>query len=185
MSNVRGRTLSLVTVALLTSVLCIVAPVTLNMGPVPMSLATLVLYVVICVFGLKKSVASVLMYISIGSVGVPVFSGFTAGLGQLIGPTGGFIVGYVLMCAVSGALLVVLGCGKYRIVKSIVALFVGTVVMYVLGTVWYVIATGNSWIQAVSICVLPFVLTDAIKIVVAVVMGNAIRKRLVISGIDL
>ena len=92
-ASTKNTTYTLVAIALMTAVICVLAPLSLPIGPVPISMATLVLFLSIYVLGWKKATISVCLYILLGLVGVPVFSGFTGGVSKLAGATGGYIVG--------------------------------------------------------------------------------------------
>ncbi|MGI5894345.1 MAG: biotin transporter BioY [Candidatus Merdivicinus sp.] len=141
-------------------------------GLVPLSLASFVTYLSVEILDWKEASVSHVIYILLGAVGVPVFSGFGT-LSRLVGPTGGYIVGYAACAFVGG--LILSKTGK-RIGWSITAHIVGTVVLYVIGTIWYVVVTGSSAAAALTACVFPFLPGDAIKIVLAVVVGNRLRK---------
>ena len=104
-ASTKNTTYTLVAIALMTAVICVLAPLSLPIGPVPISMATLVLFLSIYVLGWKKATISVCLYILLGLVGVPVFSGFTGGVSKLAGATGGYIVGYIPMVALAGFLM--------------------------------------------------------------------------------
>ena len=87
------------------AVLCVVGPWTIPIGPVPISLVTLVISLAVYLLGAKLSTASVLVYLLIGAVGLPVFSNYGAGLAKVVGPTGGYLVGYLALAFVGDAVL--------------------------------------------------------------------------------
>lgn len=91
--------------ALMAAMLCVLGPLSIPIGPVPLSLATLVIYLSVYLLGWKWGLVSVVVYLLVGMSGVPVFSGFGGGLGRLLGPTGGYLIGYLPLAALSG-----LGC---------------------------------------------------------------------------
>ena len=100
-----GLTTAQMTVAaLMTAVMCILGPMALPLpvSPVPISLTNLVLYFMIYILGTKLSLISLGIYLLLGAVGLPVFSGFAGGLGKLAGPTGGYLLGFVFMTIISG-----------------------------------------------------------------------------------
>ena len=90
--------------ALMTAVLCIFGPMVLPIpvSPVPISLTNLVLYFMVYILGMKASLMSFCLYLLLGAVGLPVFSGFAGGLGKLAGPTGGYLLGFVFMTLAAG-----------------------------------------------------------------------------------
>ncbi len=161
--------------ALFAAVLCVLSPLALPVGAVPITLATLVLYLSIVFLGVR-SVIPVGVYLMIGSVGMPVFSGARGGLAVLVGPTGGYLVGY-LACALVGGLLVdrfpARMCGKA------LALLLGTVCLYALGTVWFMLFMTGSYTltKALCICVLPFLPGDFFKLALACMLERAFRQK--------
>ncbi len=104
------------------------------------------------------------MYLLLGLAGLPVFSGFLGGFGHFIGPTGGFLVGFVPL-----ALL----CGLGRWWTGLP----GLVALYALGTIWFMHATGMALGAALSVAVWPFVIKDAAS-VLAFALGRTLKKRL-------
>ena len=88
--------------ALAAAILCVVSPFTLSIGPIPLSLCTLFLYLIPYLVGWKRATVATLVYILLGTAGVPVFSNFGAGLAKVAGPTGGYIVGYLPLVLISG-----------------------------------------------------------------------------------
>ncbi len=91
--------------ALLAAVICAVSPWTIPLGPIPLSLASLGVYLAACVLDCKHGVAAVVAYVVIGGVGLPVFSGARGGFGALVGPTGGYIIGYILLALAEGLII--------------------------------------------------------------------------------
>ena len=87
----------LTSTALLTALLCILGPVSVPIGPVPVSLTNLVIYLMVYLLDTKRAAAAYLLYMLLGLAGLPVFSGFTGGVGKLLGPTGGYIIGFLPM----------------------------------------------------------------------------------------
>ena len=166
-------------VALMTAVICMAAPFTIPIGPIPISLATLVIYFVAYVLGWKKGCLACLLYLFIGMVGIPVFSGFSGGVGRLFGPTGGYLIGYILLVWITGWF------AEHFSGKKIFYFFgmlLGTAACYAVGTAWFVYVAKAGIIAAVTTCILPFIPGDLIKMAVAVVMSPAVRGRLVKAG---
>lgn len=180
MNGKKLTTSQLTSMALMAAVLCIIGPVSLPVGPVPVSLATLVIYVAVYVLGMKAGTGSCCLYLLLGFAGLPVFSGYSGGLGRLAGPTGGYILGYCIMALIGGYLL-------EKAHRKFIPTFLGwagaTAVLYAFGTVWYMALTRNSLVYALSVCVLPFLLGDAVKITAGILLGKAVRPALVKSRI--
>ena len=159
-SSTKNTTYTLVAIALMTAVICVLAPLSLPIGPVPISMATLVLFLSIYVLGWKKATISVCLYILLGLVGVPVFSGY--------------IVGYIPMVALAGFLMS--KSDKWWL--HLLAMVAGEVVLYLIGTVWFCVQAGKTASAALAICVYPFIPLDIVKMVIVVLIGPMISSRL-------
>lgn len=142
--------------------------------PIPFTLQTFGVYCALLLLGGKAGTISLFLYILLGVVGLPVFSGFSAGMGHLISPTGGYIWGFIL-CA-----LLYLGTEKLADKNHKTKIFIlalGTALCYTAGTLWFIFSTGNynSLWQIISICVLPFTIPDFLKILLAVFICKKVR----------
>lgn len=138
---------------------------------VPINLATLAVFLAGAVLGAKWGTVSILVYVALGLVGIPVFSGFRGGLSVLAGPTGGYIIGYI------GAALVV-GLLTHRFHRKWVvpaSMAAALAVCYAFGTAWFMVVTGNGLMASLSMCVLPYLVGDAIKIAIASVLLSRLR----------
>ena len=165
----------LTTAALFTALLCITAPFSINIGPIPISLATFTVYLAAAVLGWKGGCLAVAAYLVLGAVGLPVFSGFMGGAERLIGPTGGYLIGY-LPCALTVG-LVSDYAKKFRYVFDVLGMILGTVILYALGTIWFMFVSGNSLSYSLAACVYPFIAGDLIKIVCAALVAEVVRGR--------
>ncbi len=164
------------TIAVMAALICIVGPLTVAIGPVPLSLATFAIYMAGAILGKKRGCAATALYLVIGLIGVPVFSGFSGGFQKLAGPTGGYLLGY-LPCAWFAGLGAELSGGGKRGKESLpVCMVFGTVLLYALGTVWFMIQSGTQLGGALSLCVLPFLPGDAFKIVAACLLTAPVTK---------
>ena len=161
--------------AVMAALICIAGPLTIAAGPVPLSLATFAVMLAGAVLGKKRGTAAVGLYLLIGIIGIPVFSGFSGGFQKLAGVTGGYLAGY-LPCAF------LTGLGAERAEKEkrkwlLPAMMVlGTAVLYTVGTAWFMIQTGNTAGAALGLCVVPFLPGDAIKIIAATLLTMPVRK---------
>ena len=166
--------------ALTAAVFCVVSPITIPIGPIPLSLMTLVLYVSIYVTGRRITFIACVLYLLIGMAGLPVFSLYQGGIGKLAGPTGGYLIGYLPMILIGGAAIAMGEKSRKKISRVLQALglIVATAVLYVLGTVWFVISSGTPVGAALMICVVPFLPGDLVKIVISVIVGPEFRKRI-------
>ena len=172
------KTRQLTITAVLTALLCIAGPLTLPLGPVPLSLTTGVLMLMALLLGGARATLCCAVYLLMGLIGLPVFAGFTGGAGTLIGPTGGFLLAYLPMTALCGFL-----CARWTARPGQMCAFLaGTALLYLMGTAWYCLQTGTEVSAALAVCVLPFLPGDALKIAAVLTLGNAIRARLKKAG---
>ena len=164
-------------IGLMTAVICILAPFSLNIpiSPVPISLGTLAIYFVITVLGMKHGTISVLIYILLGLVGLPVFSGFSGGAGKLLGPTGGYIIGYLFMAFICGFFL---DKWKNNVFISFLGMLLGTAVCYLFGTLWLGYQLSMTFPQALMAGVIPYIPGDLVKLILAMAIGWQLQKRL-------
>lgn len=178
-------TYQLTKTALMTAVLCILGPISIPIGPVPISLMTLGLHLTVFVLGMRLSVVSVIVYLILGLVGLPVFAAGGGGIGKLAGPTGGFLVGYILLVLVQGILQKRgMGCAqKEKVTFSVIGMVLGLTSAYLVGTLWFVYQQKTTWFAALSVCVFPFLLGDIAKIAVATAVGPNLQKRLKNAGL--
>ena len=176
----RGTVYSMAMVGVMAAVISVVAPWGIPIEPVPLSLCTFAIYLSVFVLDWRQSATATLVYVLLGSMGVPVFSGFVGGLSKVMGPTGGYIIGYVPMALVAG--IIVCRFPKSRIMQ-LAGLVLGTAVLYALGTAWFCFQAGQSLGAALGLCVIPFIPGDMVKIVVALGVGPVIRSRLEKAGV--
>ncbi|MDP4118133.1 MAG: biotin transporter BioY [Bacillota bacterium] len=146
----------------------------LPFSPVPISLALISPIIAGMAAGWKAGATSQVVYLLLGTAGLPVFAGMKGGLSVLAGPTGGYIVGYVLCAFATG--MVVKIAGK-KIWSYIIAGFAGVAVCYAAGTAWFIFQTGNTLVAAMTMCVIPFLPGDCFKIALAVFVAVSLQKR--------
>lgn len=144
-------------------------------APIPFTLQALGIYLCCGVLGGKVATLSTIAYVALGAVGLPVLSGFQGGLGAIFGATGGFIMGFVLIP------LSVWLFEKTPLKKRslIVGGAVGTTLCNILGMVWYslVYTKGTAGlVAAFTICVLPYIIPDAVKLIVAHLISKKMNK---------
>lgn len=163
-------------IGVMTAVICILAPFSLPIGPVPISFTNLAIYIALYVIGMKRGTISYLIYLLIGLVGVPVFSGFTGGPQKLFGPTGGYLIGFIPMAVIAG--IVIDKCMK-KWYFCLLAMIAGTWVCYLFGTAWLAFQANMTFKAALAAGVIPFIIEDLIKMVLALLIGPQIHKQLV------
>ena len=174
-------TKALALIAVMTAVTCVLAPLSLPIGPVPISLTNLAIYFAIYILGTKRATISYVVYLVIGLVGVPVFSGFTGGPGKLFGPTGGYLIGFIFMALVAG---IFIDKFEKKFLYSMLGMILGTVVCYALGTIWLAYQAQLDFKAALFAGVIPFIPGDLIKMIVAGIFGPQICKALNKAGFN-
>lgn len=169
-------TYQLAVTALMAAVMCVLGPLSVPIGEVPISLTNLVICFAVWLLGAKFGTLSVLVYLLLGAVGLPVFSAYSGGLAKLAGPTGGYLIGFLPMAFIGG---LVIEKTKGQPVLSALGLVLGIAVSYALGTAWFVFQMGCELGYAMAVCVYPFIAFDLAKVVITVLVGGVLRKRLV------
>jgi biotin transport system substrate-specific component len=158
------------------SSVCAVISLPLPFTPVPVSLATLGAFLAGGILGPKFGALSQVVYILLGAIGLPVFAGFTAGVGILAGPTGGYIAGYIAIACVAGLPVGRIKGAGVRAVAVLAAFMVlGMCACYALGTLWFMYLTNTPLLAALGMCVFPFIPGDALKIAAAAFLCGKLR----------
>ena len=172
---------SIAEVALAAVLITVCSWITVPFPSVPFTLQVFGVYMAVFALGGLKGTLAVAVYIALGLIGVPVFSGFKPGLPTLLGPTGGYIWGFLLsalFCWLAEAVLI----KKPTALKTLAAAFGSLLVCYAFGTGWfvYVYAKNSGGIgvwTALTLCVLPYIIPDAIKILGAYKLSQIVKKR--------
>lgn len=162
--------------ALVTAIICVIAPFTIPLpfSPVPISFAMFAIYLGIYALNYGAAIVSVLLYILMGLIGLPVFSKFQSGPAVLTGPTGGYIIGYIFIAIIAG---IFINKWEKKIWLHAIGLVLGIAVCYVFGTVWFLkIMDGYTLGKAMMVCVVPYLPADVVKIILALIVGPQIRK---------
>lgn len=140
---------------------------------VPFTLQTFAVFFALEFIGGRNGTISFFVYILLGALGVPVFSGFNGGFGHLFGPTGGYLIGFVLSCLIYWAFEKRFG---YKSAFHYVVLAASLIACYICGTVWFSLYTNTPFITSLSVCVVPFIVPDVLKIALAVLLSVRLRK---------
>ena len=185
MTKAKQRLIKCAICAVFAAVICVLSPFAIP-AAVPVTLATLGVYIAAGCLSAPMSTAAVAVYLAIGAIGAPVFSGFTGGIGKLVGPTGGYLVGYLPLAALTSALVSLwrrYGKKEGRkpapiavdLAVRAASMIAGTVVLYALGTAWFVFSQKTTLAAALPLCVFPFLPGDAAKILAAAIVSRAIE----------
>ena len=167
---------SLCYTAMMTVLICICSWISIPFM-IPFTMQTFAVFLSLLLLGGKNGTASIGLYLFMGMLGLPVFSGFSGGIGHLLGPTGGYIIGFLF----TGI--------TYTLLERFIdrnpafrwaALICGLLTCYLIGTLWFVAVytvngNGIGFLSTLSICVLPYIVPDCIKIVLAVIFYSKIK----------
>ena len=161
--------------ALMSALLCLLAAISIPIGPVPITLSIFIIYIISYVLDANSALISVFIYLLIGIVGLPVFASYKSGFGVIIGPSGGYLISYLIVVYISSYYN-----HKYyhNKILQLFAMFIALILCYICGTIWFSVFKKSTFIESLFICVFPFIITDVIKIIAACILGNEIRKRL-------
>lgn len=165
------RTVDMAYIALFAVLIAICSWISIP-ATVPFTLQTFGVFLAIGVLGGKRGALAVAVYLLLGCVGLPVFAGFTGGLGIVLGSTGGYIVGFLVCALLMWAMERCLGSKTWGLAVSMV---VGLAACYAFGTAWFMAVYARSTgpiglATALGWCVIPFVLPDLAKVGLALVL---------------
>lgn len=168
------RVLKLTLIALMAAILCILSPIAIPLpfSIVPISCATFAVYLCAGVLGHKLGTISVIIYILLGMVGVPVFAGWSAGVGVVVGPSGGYVIGYLIISFCTGFFI---SKANGNIFFTVLGMIIGTIGCYGIGTVWLGMQLDLGVKEALLAGVIPFILGDIIKIIIATIIIKPLR----------
>lgn len=178
--NQKNRTVDIVMIALAAAIIAVCSWISIPIGSVPVTMQTFAVAVCGLLIGYKNGTVAVLVYIFLGVIGLPVFSLFRSGVSTILGATGGYMLGFVFISFFGG-----LFSQKFKDKSHLcfIGLCIGLVLCYVSGTAWYLLVylgeTGKSGlISALSVCVIPYIIPDLIKIALACVVSKAVKLRI-------
>ena len=148
---------------------------------VPFTMQTFGVFLAVGLLGGRNGTLAVVIYLLLGAAGLPVFSGFTGGIGHLFGATGGYIIGFVFSALLMWLMERLLGRSLKALVASMIA---GLLVCYAFGTAWFMVVYARDsgsigMITALSWCVFPYIIPDALKILLAAVMTRRLRPLII------
>lgn len=159
------------------ALIAVCAQISVPLGRVPVTLQTFAVAFAGALFGFKRGVGSVFLYLFMGLIGIPVFSGFGAGPAALFGPTGGYLFGFLFLSLFPALLKrLPVKSGAKRAGLFFAGSVLGLILCYAFGTVWFLIVFKTSLISALSMCVLPFLLPDMLKLGLASVLAARLEK---------
>src|SRR3989338_1057228 len=160
--------------ALFAALTAAVSPIKIPLGftPVPITLQTLVVLLSGAMLGPYYGALAMILYVVVGALGLPVFAGGGSGIGALLGPTGGYLFSYFIAAFVIGKILQIRKSPKY--LDYVLAMIAGTIIIYTLGAGWGMAVTGLGLTAIMIGWVLPFIIGDTIKLLIAAYIANKV-----------
>ncbi len=158
--------------ALFSAVICILSVVTIPIGPIPLSLSLFAVILSSTVLNVRQSFLAVILYILVGAIGIPVFSGFKGGFYVLFDATGGFIFSYIPVAFINSFISYKTNKKTPKFIGAILSL----IPLYLFGTLQYSVVCSQDFKTSFAVCVLPFVAFDILKAISAVGIGIKLKK---------
>lgn len=166
-------TRDLTRMALMTAITCVLSIITLPLGPVPLTLSVLAVFLVGALLPPLQAMITLWAYVLLGLAGLPVYAGMASGLGVVLGPTGGYLLSYPFM-----ALVFSLMCRRRVLWQSILGIPLAIVLCHGVGSLWYSAVTHVPLAQTFAACSLPFLLPDLLKGAAALLLSRAVPRSL-------
>jgi len=148
------------------------AVIAIPIGPVPIVLTNLFVLLAGLLLGSRWAMAAMGLYLLVGLLGFPVFAGAGGGMAHLIGPTGGYLFGFVVAGGLTG---LIAETGNKRLTAQVIAVLLGSLAIYAIGVPWLKMATQMSWVKAIAVGALPFLPGDVVKAVAALSLARALK----------
>lgn len=169
------KTRDLAYIALMAALMAICSWITIPFSLIPFTLQTFAVFAALSLLGGKRGSCAILLYLCLGLVGLPVFSGFSGGVGALLSASGGYLIGFLGTGLAYWAITARFGAS---LPVKIAALVLGTAVCYAFGTLWfiYVYTEPTTWLAALAMCVFPFIPVDLVKMALALLVTQRVGK---------
>ena len=166
-------------ISIFAAIIAICAQISIPMPyGVPMTLQTFAIPLAGVVLGAKSGTIATLIYILLGFIGLPVFAGFTGGIGMVFGRTGGFILAFPLMALTAGIGASFKGSKKQKLAWLLLWLLIGAILLYTVGLLVFYLVTSIPIRVAFGLVVVPFIPTEIIKIILVATLGGLLKQRL-------
>ena len=165
----------IVLASLMAALTAVGAYIYVPIGPVPIVLSTLFAILSGLLLGSRWGLTSMSLYLLVGAIGMPVFAGGKGGFAHFVGPTGGYLFGYLWASWITGFMS---ERSRGRMTLDILAVVLGSLTIYLFGVPWLKMVTKMSWQKAWIAGALPFLIGDAIKACVVVILGRSVRPML-------
>lgn len=176
----KGKTYDMAYIAVFTVLIAICSWISIPTA-VPFTLQTFGVFVTVGVLGGRRGTLAVLLYLLLGAVGLPVYSGFTGGIGHLLGTTGGYLAGFLFSALAMWGLEVLFGERAKHTAFRVISMITGLVICYGVGTLWFMVvyARNSGAVGIMTVlgwCVIPFIIPDLVKIALALVLSRRLRR---------
>ena len=176
-TTVNNKTLDMVYIAFFAILIAVCSWICIP-TTVPFTLQTFGVFVTVAVLGGRRGSLAVLIYLLLGAIGIPVFSGFTGGIGRMLDTSGGYIIGFLFSALFMWGMEKILGRKTWTLAISMI---LGLIICYIFGTAWFIMIYGKSIgkvgvVTALGWCVIPFIIPDIIKIILALVVSKRLLK---------
>lgn len=167
-------------IALFAALLAICSWISIPILTLPITMQTFAIFCCIGILGARRSFFAVLLYLALGVIGLPVFSGMTGGFAVLLGPGGGYLIGFLLLVLITGGTVRLFPTRRFT---QAFGMLLGLLVCYLFGTLWYMFVwtgTGETvgFAAALTVCVLPYLLPDLCKLALALAVSKAVRQHI-------
>ena len=174
------KTIDLVICSLFAAMTAVLAQISIPFpGGVPLTLQLLSVSLCGILLGSKKGFISILVYVILGAIGLPVFAGFTGGFKYIIGYSGGFLVSFPIVALIIG----LISERTNNMVFIFLSAILGLLINYTVGSLVFSLVTNSSIMAAISACVIPFIFTDLVKILIATAIGVKLKQNVSIKKV--
>lgn len=171
--NKKSNISDIVIIGFFVAVIAVCSQIVIPFGQIPFTLQTVGVFLSASLLGTRRATCSVFVYILLGAVGLPVFSAFSGGLGFLLGPTGGYIIGFLFTAFVVGFITEKLG---KTVGVLILSMTIGILLCYAVGTVWFCVIMKKDVLYGLLCCVVPYIIPDIVKIVATIFITQRLDK---------
>lgn len=171
------NTVRMTQIALMTAIICVISPwvIVVPFSPVPVSFSLFAVLLAAYLLGAMDGCICCVLYLLLGCLGLPVFSGGVGGPGKLFGPTGGYLIGYLAVAGMTGY---VVNRFKSKKIMHFLGMLLGVCVCYLLGTLWLSVNMDIGMWEGLMVGVVPYLPADLLKIVLVCVLGRELRQRM-------
>jgi biotin transport system substrate-specific component len=162
----------MVLASLMAALTAVGAYILVPIGPIPIVLSTLFVLLSGLLLGSRWGLVSMALYLLVGAIGMPVFSGGRGGLAHFLGPTGGYLFGYVIASWLTG---LIAERSRGILILEILGVLIGSLAIYSLGIPWLKVVSQMSWTKTFMVGMVPFLIGDGVKASVAIILARAVR----------